>query len=99
MSYIVERQNQKYFIGLGIRTHNDTCSSDMPAHKEKFFKENVPEKIPNKTSGNILALYTDYEGDYTQPYSWILGCEVSSLDKVPSGLVGKIIPASKYAVF
>jgi predicted transcriptional regulator YdeE len=40
-----------------------------------------------------------YEGDYTKPYSWILGCEVSSLDEIPEGLVGKVIPESKYAVF
>lgn len=46
-----------------------------------------------------MALYTDYEGDYTKPYTWILGCEVSSLDNVPAGLVGKMIPKSKYAVY
>lgn len=64
-----------------------------------FFKRTPPSKIPNKINGNILALYTDYEGDYSKPYSWILGCEVSSLEKVPEGLVGKVIPASRYAVF
>ena len=61
----------------------------MPAHKDRFFKENISSKIPNKINGDILALYTDYEGDYTKPYSWILGCEVSSLEQVPEGLVGK----------
>jgi predicted transcriptional regulator YdeE len=71
----------------------------MPAHKERFFKENILAKIPNKVNCNILALYTDYEGDHTKPYSWILGCEVSSLDEVPAALVGKEIPASKYAIF
>lgn len=99
MNYIVEQQNKKLFIGLELRTNNEECSLAMPAHKDKFFKENISSKIPNKINGNILALYTDYEGDYTQPYSWILGCEVSSLDQVPEGLVGKIIPESKYAIF
>ena len=95
----IEHQKQKFFIGLELRTNNEECSSAMPAHKDKFFKENIPSKIPNKINGNILALYTDYEGDYTKPYSWILGCEVSSLEQVPEGLVGKIIPESKYAIF
>jgi predicted transcriptional regulator YdeE len=94
-----EVQQKKLFIGLKLRTNNEECSSAMPAHKEKFFKENIPAKIPNKIDGNILALYTDYEGDYTKPYSWILGCEVSSLNEIPAGLVGKVIPESKYAVF
>lgn len=49
--------------------------------------------------GSVLALYTDYAGDYTQDYSWILGCVVSSLDDVPEGLIGKVIPEANYAVF
>jgi len=97
--YQTEQGKQKFFIGLELRTNNNECSLAMPAHKDKFFRENTISKIPNKINGNILALYTDYEGDYTQPYSWILGCEVSSLEEVPEGLVGKVIPPSKYAVF
>lgn len=99
MSHIVERQKEKLFMGLELRTNNEECSLAMPAHKERFFKENTLSKIPNKVNGNILALYTDYEGDHTGSYSWILGCEVSSLNQIPDGLVGKIIPASKYAVY
>lgn len=99
MQHVVEQQKEKFFIGLALRTNNAECSLAMPAHKERFFKEDVLAKIPNKLNGDILALYTDYEGDYTKPYSWILGCEVSNLDQVPPGLVGKVIPASKYAVF
>ena len=99
MNYIIEHQKHKFFIGLELKTNNEECSVAMPAHKERFFKENIIAKIPNKINGNILTLYTDYEGDYTKPYSWILGCEVSSLDFVPPGLVGKEIPTSKYAVF
>lgn len=99
MNPIIKHQNEKFFIGLELRTNNEECSLAMPAHKDRFFKENTVAIIPNKINGNILALYTDYEGDYTKPYSWILGCEVSSLDDIPEGLVGKVIPESKYAVF
>jgi predicted transcriptional regulator YdeE len=99
MNHTIEHQNKKFFIGLALRTHNEECSFTMPIHKERFFTENIYAKIPNKISDSILALYTDYEGDYTQPYSWILGCEVSNLDEVPDGLVGKVIPESNYAVF
>lgn len=99
MNPIMEQQKEKFFIGLLLRTNNEECSKTMPAHKDRFFKERILEKIPNKMNGNILALYTDYEGDYTKPYSWVLGCEVSSLDQVPDGLVGKVIPKSRYAVY
>ncbi len=99
MGHTIVHQKKKFFIGLELRTNNEECSEAMPAHKERFFKENILAKIPNKVNSDILALYTDYEGDYTQPYSWILGCEVSSLDQVPKGLVGKVIPEATYAVF
>ena len=99
MNHTIEHQRHAFFIGLELRTNNEECSVAMPAHKEKFFNENILAKIPNKLNGNILALYTDYEKDYTKTYSWILGCEVSNLGFVPDGLIGKEIPASKYAVF
>lgn len=99
MNYVVEQLNEKFFIGLELRTNNEECSLAMPAHKDRFFKEDILSKIPNKMNESILALYTDYEGDYTKPYSWILGCEVSGLEEVPEGLVGRVIPESKYAVF
>lgn len=99
MNHITEHHNEKFFIGLELKTNNEECSLSMPAHKDRFFKENILSKIPNKINGNILALYTDYEGDYTKPYSWILGCEVSDLKQIPEGLVGKIIPKSDYVVF
>jgi predicted transcriptional regulator YdeE len=56
-------------------------------------------KNSQQSNGNILALYTDYEGDYMKPYSQVLGCEVSSLDKIPEGLVVKVIPEATYAFF
>lgn len=99
MAPTVTRENKKLFIGLALRTNNMTCGTDMPAHKDRFFSENVLAKIPNKANGTILALYTDYEGDHTKPYTWILGCEVSSLDNVPAGLVAKTIPAASYEVY
>ena len=99
MPHTIENQKKKFFIGFELRTDNQKCSLEMPAHKERFFNENILAKIPNKVNGNILAVYTDYEGDYTAAYSWILGTEVSSLDEIPVGLVGKVVPESKYAVF
>ncbi len=100
MQYIIEqRPEERFFIGLELRTDNEKCSSEMPKHTQRFFSENILASIPNKINDQILALYTDYEGNYTKPYSWILGCEVSSLVEIPQGLVGKVIPKSKYAVF
>jgi peptidyl-dipeptidase A len=99
MHYTLENQTKKLIIGIEIRTTNQESSSAIPALWGKFYKDNVLAKIPNKVNDNVFALYTDYEGDHTKPYFCVIGCEVSSLDVLPHGLVGKTIPESKYAVF
>jgi len=99
MQVNLEKQAKKFIIGIELRTNNQEASATIPAHWQRFYKENILSQIPNKRSGDIYALYTDYEGDYTKPYSCILGCEVACLDVVPAGFVGKAIPESKYAVY
>lgn len=87
-------------IGIELRTSNasDKGPKEIPLHWEKFYSDNILEKIPNKDSSEILAVYCDYEGDETQPYSLIIGCSVSSIDHIPEGLVAKKLPATSYAV-
>jgi len=99
MPYTMEKQQRKLIMGIQIRTSNDTCLVDMPQIWEKFMKEKTLGKIPNKVSNTIFAVYTDYEDDYTKPYSYIVGCEVSTLDSIPEGMVGTIVPASSFAVY
>jgi len=92
------KQDQKFFIGFEMRTSNSDMPAKVKGHWDRFYKEYL-HRIPNRVDDSILALYTDYEGDYTQPFSYIIGCEVSNLDEIPKGLVGKVIPKSKYALF
>jgi len=96
---IVELE-KKYYIGLELRTTNQEGRShtEIPRHWERFFMEGITGKIPGKIGG-MLAHYTDYAGDWMQPYTMAAGFEVSSLDEVPEGLVGREVPAAKYAVY
>ncbi len=99
MPYTMEKQQKKLIMGIQIRTSNDVCQTDMPQIWQKFFQEKILEKIPHKVNQTIYAVYTDYDGDYTKPYSYLLGCEVSTLDNIPEGMVGTVVPASSYAVY
>jgi predicted transcriptional regulator YdeE len=99
MPYTMEKQQKKLIMGIQIRTSNDVCQTDMPQIWQKFFQEKILEKISDKVNNTIFAVYTDYEDDYTKPYSYILGCEVSTLDNIPEGMVGTIVPAASYAVY
>ena len=88
-------------IGIECRTSNaaDKAPVDIQRLWERFYVEKIFDKIPDKVSDNIMALYCDYEGDFTAPYSLIIGCEVRSTDVVPKGMTAKIIPEAFYAVF
>lgn len=101
MNYKILEKPAFLCIGIEMRTENapEKAMKDIPALWEKFYKEHILDQIPNKISFDVYGLYTDYEEDYTKPYSLIIGCMVSSLEQIPEGMVGKKIPAAKYAVF
>ncbi|MBN9377750.1 MAG: hypothetical protein BGO14_11700 [Chlamydiales bacterium 38-26] len=95
-----ETRDSLKIIGIVMKTTNANGQSiqDIARFWEKFNDEQIFTKIPNKKNQDILALYTDYEGDETQPYHYMIGCEVTSLDDIPVGMVGKIIPPADYTI-
>lgn len=97
--YTLYDVEKKYVIGVPLKTSNEHFVKEVPPMRESFYKENTAAKIPNKTGSDLLAVYTDYEGDYTKPFVYIIGCEVANLDKIPKGMVGIEIPARSYALF
>lgn len=100
-SHEVVQKPATLVIGIDCRTSNalEAGPQDIPKLWGRFYSEDVINRIPNKTSNEVIALYCDYEGDYTQPYSVVIGCPVSSIDTIPEGMVAKTIPASSYVVF
>ncbi len=85
-------------IGIGIRTTNEgqKATRDIAALWQRFMRDQILEKIPNKTESTIYSLYTDYQGDHTQPYLAIIGCKVSDLSEIPDGMVGKSFSGGSY---
>ncbi len=88
-------------IGIECRTSNapEAGPHDISKHWEKFFKDEILSKIPNKISDEVIALYCDYESDFTKSYSLVIGCQVNSIDEIPENMVAKKIPAGSYAIF
>jgi len=89
-------------VGISIRTTNakEMSGNGVIARQwDRFMKEGLLNKVPNKVDSNILAVYSDYESDVNGAYSFLLGARVSSADNVPSGMVAKQVPAGRYAVF
>jgi len=87
-------------IGIKTRTANDgSAGKDLPELWGRFLNSDLKDKIPNKIDECIYFLYSNYEGDHTQPYDAIIGCKVSSLERVPEGMITHSVAPSKAAKF
>lgn len=88
-------------IGITTRTSNTNGqgAQDIGALWQKFMAEGVMQKIPNKVSSEVYSIYTEYEGDYTKPYTVLLGCPVAHLDEIPDGMMGKAFDGGTYTKF
>ncbi|CDR34926.1 GyrI-like domain-containing protein [Criblamydia sequanensis] len=100
-NYTLIEKPEMILVGIECRTSNnpEAGPKDIPLLWQKFYQDNIVSKIPNKSSTEIIALYCDYETDATGEYTVIIGCPVTSVEKLSKKLVSKIIPASKYAHF
>ncbi len=97
---IVEYREMK-LIGLKTRT----CNADefkpetakLGAIVGRYWQEKIAEKIPNrKNPGITLVGYFNYASDEYGEYDYLMGEQVTSLDEIPEGLTGLVVPAGQY---
>lgn len=77
-------------IGLSLPTQttnqNNQSATDCGNLWQQFETGNYLDRIPNKLSSDIYAVYHTYDSDYTQPYSYFIGCKVNPGTEIPKGL-------------
>ena len=85
-------------LKLNSKTTNEGGQSSIDCGNlwQKFETENFVERIPGKFSDEIYAVYYDYEGDYTKPFSYFIGCKVKIDIQNLQGMDSLIIPAGSY---
>ena len=89
-------------VGIAVRTSNaEQMTPERPIGKqwERLFKEGVLAAIPNKSDGNIVAVYSEYASDKDGEYTYLLGARVIKAENVPAGMTVKNVPAGRYALF
>lgn len=88
-------------IGIAMRTTNENSQSakDIETIWTRFWNEHIGEKIDEKVSDDIYAVYKDYETDYTGAYTVVIGYRVASLQQIPAGFVGLTIKTGPYKKF
>ncbi len=101
MKYEIVELDEKVVEGIRIKTTNQEGKSvqDIGMTWQKLFEDGVYNRIQNKVNNKTIGLYTEYEGDYTKPYIFIAGAEVSKEEKDNEELANKFIPKGKYAKF
>jgi predicted transcriptional regulator YdeE len=88
-------------IGISVKTTNENGQSaaDIGALWQTFMTNGIMDKIPNKINHDIYSIYTEYEGDYTKPYTTVLGCKVAPDTSTPEGMVSIKIEESSYSKY
>jgi len=89
-------------IGIAARTSNATemtCKGIIGKQWGRFLQENLLGQIPNKVDSAIVAVYADYGSDQDGEYTFVIGARVKAGAEAPDGMVAKIVPAGRYAVF
>jgi len=97
---IVE-QAEFWVVGIQARTTNAKEMSGQGVISQmwgRFFKENIPDKIPNKVDSTIYAVYSGYASDRNGEYDFMIGAKVNAVTGVPEGMVTAKVPAGRYAV-
>lgn len=95
--------NKTKLIGLALenKTSNLHGQSGFDCGNlwQKFEKGDYASKIPGRISEEIVAVYHQYEGDYTHPFSYFIGCKVKADTEVPEGMTALTLPEAKYQKF
>ncbi len=95
--------NEIKIVGTSVRTTNqaeaDPSTTKIQGNWERFFANNIAEKIPNKQSRGLLGIYTDYESDHHGAYTHLVAVAVHQVEETPEGLVSLTVPAGRYFVF
>jgi predicted transcriptional regulator YdeE len=65
---------------------------------QRFYTDETLQQLTERARPSPIAVYTEYESDYTGEYTMVVGYAIAAGAAVPAGLRVVEIPAQKYAV-
>lgn len=93
-------------VGITTRTDNkhlfsvDPSENKIAATVKEYFHNGMSQHISNrKNPGTTFCVYTNYESDVNGDYTYFIGEEVTSFDKIQDGFESLTIPLQTYAKF
>ncbi|MCG8573045.1 MAG: AraC family transcriptional regulator [Spirochaetes bacterium] len=96
----IMNNNEFFVIGYELKTSSEEGRNfkEIPVFWEKYFEENLAEKIPGKIKQKELGICCNMD-NVTGAFSYVIGYEVNENTKEGDGMVKIKVPAAKYAVF
>lgn len=101
MNYEIVTLEEKKLAGFNARTSNanPAMNATIGGLWKQLFETGTFFSMKNKVNEYSIGLYSDYENGAEGEYDITVGCEVSSLDEIPEGMISKTIPGGTYAKF
>lgn len=100
---MTERKGHLKLVGLKLNgkttNQNNLSSKDCGNLWQKFETDKIFDRIPEKLSNDIFAVYFDYENDETTPFSYFIGCKAEKNSNTPEELDELSIPTQEYTRF
>ncbi|MRG87196.1 GyrI-like domain-containing protein [Salinibacillus xinjiangensis] len=92
--------NQLQVIGMSCDTTMDEKDTKVPRLVNEFHSEYIHEVRNRINAPKSFGIFIDPPNwdPETEAFTWIAGVEVTDLEQIPKGMVGKTIPAHKYVV-
>ena len=86
-------------VGLSaIISGHETAAEDINALWERFFAGNIGLQVENRVDDVIYAVYSDYEGDHTQPYRLTIGYRIDGDPDIKDNLYHVVVQKADYAM-
>lgn len=88
-------------VGIEITTTIKDCLHFQ--HSRELWLEFIKDKLSLKINNKVLpphciGLCTEYDPQQ-MTYKYLIGYRVKDFSEIPSGMIGKIVPSTKYVVF
>ena len=93
--------NPVTIAGYQVRTSNAAelaSTGKIGPLWQRFLAENLAATIPNRTSNDLYAVYSNYQSDENGAYDYLIGSPVSTIDNLPAGITFAALSTGEYAV-
>jgi predicted transcriptional regulator YdeE len=95
----------KDIVLVGLRLSHKTANANGQAAQDigqlwqRFQSDQIGNQIVNKVDNTVYSVYFEYDGDYRDPFSYFIGCPVTSAEGQPDHLESITIPSGSFEVF